>query len=123
MITMATAITITRRNSRRIAITITIMIIDHDHDHDDHHDHSDHDHAHHADYNFRAAYFHVLADAVTSLLAISALVAAAYFDLPWLDPVAGFLGTIVITRLGLQPDQVGRARSCSTRCRAAAAPA
>ena len=39
----------------------------------------------------------MLADAVTSLLAISALVAAAYFDLPWLDPVAGFLGTIVIT--------------------------
>jgi cation diffusion facilitator family transporter len=72
---------------------------DHDHDHDDHdHDHDDHhDHAHHADYNFRAAYFHVLADAVTSLLAISALVAAAYFGLPWLDPVAGFLGTIVIT--------------------------
>jgi cation diffusion facilitator family transporter len=71
---------------------------DHDHDHDHHHDHDDGDHhAHHADYNFRAAYFHVLADAVTSLLAISALVAAAYFDLPWLDPVAGFLGTIVIT--------------------------
>ena len=34
---------------------------------------------------------------MTSLLAISALVAAAYFGLPWLDPVAGFLGTIVIT--------------------------
>jgi cation diffusion facilitator family transporter len=71
---------------------------DHDHGHDHGHDHDDHhDHAHHADYNFRAAYFHVLADAVTSLLAISALVAAAYFDLPWLDPVAGLLGMIVIT--------------------------
>jgi cation diffusion facilitator family transporter len=71
---------------------------DHEHDHDHHHDHDrHHNHAHHADYNFRAAYFHVLADAVTSLLAISALVAAAYFGLPWLDPVAGFLGTIVIT--------------------------
>jgi cation diffusion facilitator family transporter len=71
---------------------------DHDHDHEDDHDHDGHhDQSHHADYNFRAAYFHVLADAVTSLLAISALVAAAYWDLPWLDPVAGFLGTIVIT--------------------------
>jgi cation diffusion facilitator family transporter len=74
---------------------------DHRHDHAEHdhahHDHSHHDHSHHADYNFRAAYIHVLADAVTSLLAISALIAAAYFGLPWLDPVAGLLGTIVIS--------------------------
>jgi cation diffusion facilitator family transporter len=69
---------------------------DHGHDHAEH-DHAHHDHSHHADYNFRAAYIHVLADAVTSLLAISALVAAAYFGLPWLDPVAGLLGTIVIS--------------------------
>ncbi len=71
---------------------------DHDHDHDHHHDHDhDHDHDHHADHNIRAAYFHVLADAVTSLLAITALGAAAYFGLPWLDPVAGLLGAVVIT--------------------------
>jgi cation diffusion facilitator family transporter len=84
---------------------------DHDHDHHDHdehdhvdHDHADHDHdhdhatdqAHHTDFNIRAAYVHVLADAVTSLLAISALVAASYFNLPWLDPVAGLIGTVVI---------------------------
>jgi cation diffusion facilitator family transporter len=77
-----------------------------DHDHDDHdhnHDHRDHDHAghhdhsHHADHNFRAAYIHVLSDALTSLLAIAALSAAAYFDLHWLDPIAGLLGMIVIT--------------------------
>jgi cation diffusion facilitator family transporter len=76
---------------------------DDDHDHDHHRDHDDRDHAghhdraHHADYNFRAAYLHVIADAVTSLLAISALGAAAYFNLPWLDPIAGLLGAIVIT--------------------------
>jgi cation diffusion facilitator family transporter len=64
------------------------------HDHDHEHDHDDH--AHHADFNIRAAYVHVLADAITSLLAISALVAAAYFGLPWLDPTAGFIGTVVI---------------------------
>jgi cation diffusion facilitator family transporter len=63
---------------------------DHDHDHG-------HEHAHHADFNIRAAYAHVVADAVTSLLAIAALTAAAYFGLPWLDPTAGFIGTIVIT--------------------------
>jgi len=68
--------------------------LDHDHDHDDH-DH-DRDPAHHADFNIRAAYVHVLADAVTSLLAISALAAAAYFGLPWLDPTAGLIGTAVI---------------------------
>jgi cation diffusion facilitator family transporter len=67
------------------------------HDHDDHdHDHG-HDHSHHADFNIRAAYVHVVADAVTSLLAITALAAAAYFGLPWLDPTAGFIGMIVIT--------------------------
>ncbi len=85
---------------------------DHDHGHGDHDHHHDHDHVHnhahdhahdHAheraqdtDFNMRAAYVHVLADAVTSLLAISALAAGAYFDMPWLDPIAGLLGTIVI---------------------------
>jgi cation diffusion facilitator family transporter len=65
------------------------------HRHDGDHDPSDHDH--HADLNIRAAYLHVMADAVTSLLAISALAAAAYFGLPWLDPIAGFIGALVIT--------------------------
>ncbi|MBV9970552.1 MAG: cation transporter, partial [Xanthobacteraceae bacterium] len=36
-------------------------------------------------------------DALTSLLAIAALSAAAYFDLHWLDPIAGLLGMIVIS--------------------------
>jgi cation diffusion facilitator family transporter len=67
----------------------------HKHEHDHHHSHDDR-HAHHADFNIRAAYVHVVADAVTSLLAISALAAAAYFGLPWLDPTAGFIGTVVI---------------------------
>jgi cation diffusion facilitator family transporter len=74
---------------------------DHDHDHDHEHEHRDHaghdDHAHHADHNFRAAYIHVVSDALTSVLAIAALSAAAYFDLHWLDPIAGLLGMIVIT--------------------------
>ncbi len=97
-------VTRTRPNSGTRMITMTHdHADDHDHAHHDHahhdhahHDHAHHDHAHHADYNFRAAYIHVLADAVTSLLAITALGAAAYFGLPWLDPVAGLLGTVVI---------------------------
>lgn len=74
------------------------------------HDH-DHDHGHHhgTDNNLRAAYFHVLADALTSVLAIVALVAGAYLGWLWADAVVGILGAIVITRWawGLMKDSAG----------------
>ena len=62
------------------------------------HDHhpSDHDHSHAKDSNFRAAYLHVLADALTSVSAIVALTAGYLFGWTWLDPMMGLLGTIVI---------------------------
>ena len=60
-------------------------------------DHHHHDHQHH-DHNLRAAYFHVLADALTSLLAIVALVSGKYFGWNWMDPVMGIVGAIIITR-------------------------
>ena len=60
-----------------------------------HHDHGDH---HHHDHNLRAAYLHVLADALTSLLAIIALVSGKYFGWDWLDPVMGIVGAVIITR-------------------------
>lgn len=73
----------------------------HGHDHQDHaHDH-DHDHhhgAHHHDNNLRAAFMHVLADALTSVLAIAALLAGRYLGWVWLDPVMGIVGAIVIAR-------------------------
>jgi len=72
----------------------------HDHDDDDDHDHDHHsgpEHDHHADHNFRAAYIHVLTDAITAVLAISALAAGAYFGWVWLDPVAGLIGFCVIS--------------------------
>ncbi|OGV95913.1 cation diffusion facilitator family transporter [Microgenomates group bacterium RBG_16_45_19] len=72
------------------------------HDHDEHdHDHVDHDHTHVGtgdDHNLKAAYLHVLADAMTSVLAIIALLAAKYFTLVWMDPVMGIVGAIMVIR-------------------------
>ena len=62
----------------------------------DHHDHK-HDHDHH-DHNLKAAYLHVLADALTSVLAIIALLTAKYYGWNWLDPVMGMVGGLIIMR-------------------------
>ncbi|PID76560.1 MAG: cation transporter, partial [Deltaproteobacteria bacterium] len=58
-----------------------------------HHDH----HGHHHDHNLQAAYFHVLADAVTSLLAIIALLAGKFWGWHLLDPIMGIVGAVIIT--------------------------
>ena len=73
---------------------------EHAHDHDDHADHDDHDHGHHHhhDHNLRAAYWHVLADALTSVLAIAGLLVARFYGWTWLDPVIGIVGAVVIAR-------------------------
>ena len=71
----------------------------HDHDHDDHHDHAPHDHAdekHHRDNNMRAAVVHVMADAAVSVLVIAGLLLARAFGWLWMDPLAGFIGALVI---------------------------
>ena len=57
-----------------------------------------HRHAHHHDHNLRAAYLHVLADALTSLLAIVALLCGKYLGASWLDPVMGMVGSILVAR-------------------------
>jgi cation diffusion facilitator family transporter len=63
------------------------------------HDHaSDRDHHHHNDHNLRSAYLHVLADALTSFLAIFALLAAKYVGLIWMDPLMGIVGAIMVSR-------------------------
>ena len=62
---------------------------------DRHHEHdggSAHDH----DLNLRAAYLHVLADAFTSILAITALAGGKFFGWAWLDPVVGIVGSVVV---------------------------
>ena len=63
-----------------------------------HHDHHHSDEHHHHDHNLRAAYMHVIADALTSLLAIVALVSGKYFGWDWLDPIMGIVGAVIITR-------------------------
>lgn len=70
----------------------------HDHHHGHHHDQNHHHahSAHHHDNNLRSAFVHVLADALTSVLAIAALLAGRYLGWAWLDPVMGIVGGIVI---------------------------
>ncbi|MBU0966482.1 MAG: CDF family Co(II)/Ni(II) efflux transporter DmeF [Proteobacteria bacterium] len=63
----------------------------------DHHDH-DHDEHQHHDHNLKAAHMHVLADALTSVLAIIALIAGKFFGWYQLDPVMGIVGAVVISR-------------------------
>ena len=68
-------------------------LLGHDHGHD--HDHA-HDHSHGHDHNLRSAYLHVLADALTSVLAIAALAAGWWFGVGWLDAAVGVVGAVVI---------------------------
>jgi cation diffusion facilitator family transporter len=70
---------------------------DHHHYHhhgDEEHGHYHHDHGH--DMNLKAAYLHVLADALTSLLAIVALTVGMIWGAIWLDPVMGILGSALV---------------------------
>ena len=69
------------------------------HGHGDDHEHAGHSHSHshhHHDLNLRAAYLHVLADAFTSVTAITALLAGKFFNWVWLDPVVGVAGSGVV---------------------------
>jgi cation diffusion facilitator family transporter len=78
---------------------VSAWLLKDDHSHSHHHADDDHDdHHEHHDHNLRAAYAHVLADAITSVLAITALVAGKYLGWNWLDPIMGIVGAIIITR-------------------------
>lgn len=70
----------------------------HHHSHEEHHHdhHHEHEHSHHHDMNLKAAYIHVLADALTSILAIIALIAGMLWGAAWLDPMMGIVGSILV---------------------------
>jgi len=72
-----------------IVNTICILIMEHSH--------SEHKEEH-EDYNFKAAYYHILADILTSILAIVALLAGKYLNITILDPIIGALGGILIIK-------------------------
>jgi cation diffusion facilitator family transporter len=75
---------------------ISVFLLDVD-DHHHHHHGADHHHEHH-DLNLRSAYLHVLADALTSVLAIGALLAGKYLGAIWMDPLMGLVGAVLVIR-------------------------
>jgi cation diffusion facilitator family transporter len=72
----------------------------HGHDHGHGHEHGDH-HEHKEDHNLKAAYLHVIADALTSVGAIIALLGAKYMNWIWLDPAVGIVGAIIVIKWGI----------------------
>lgn len=82
-------------------VSVRILGSEHQHsnisDHDQVH-HNDQESPHYTDHNLRAAYIHVRADALTSILAILALLAGKIIGWLWLDAVVGILGGLVISR-------------------------
>lgn len=82
-------------------ISVRLLGVEHDQGHA-----HEHEHEHGRDHNMRAAYLHVLADALTSVLAIVALLAGKFFGWVWLDAIMGIVGSLVISRwaIGLLRD-------------------
>ncbi len=84
-----------------VGLTVNVVsafLLNGSHGHDHHHGHSHGPDHHHEDHNLKAAYFHVLADALTSVLAIIALLFGSLFGWWVLDPLMGIVGALVITR-------------------------
>jgi cation diffusion facilitator family transporter len=81
-----------------VNVLSVFLLHDHDHDHEHEHDHP-HEHDHH-DHNHRAALLHVVADTLTSALAIAALLAVHYVGWTWLDALTGVLGGVLILHWG-----------------------
>ena len=82
--------------------------------HQHHNDHSRH-HGHaHQDHNLKAAYLHVIADALTSVFALVALFAGKLWGLVWMDPLMGIVGAVLVSRWawGLLKDTSGVLLDC-----------
>lgn len=87
-----------------IGLTINIISAfllssgDSHHHHHHHGDNDHHSHEHHHDHNLRAAYIHVITDAMTSVLAIIALLIGKFFGQTWPDALVAILGAVVILK-------------------------
>lgn len=78
---------------------ICILIMSENHVHCSAHEHKKQRWGKHREnLNFKAAYLHILADALTSVMAIAALSVAKYFDWVFLDPLTGVIGGLIILR-------------------------
>ena len=66
--------------------SISAAVLHHKEDHDDH--------------NLQGAYLHVLADVITSTIAIGTLLAGLYFHADWLDTAGGVIGALIVGRWG-----------------------
>ena len=75
----------------------------HSHDHGEHcsHQHKAPAHSHSHDHNHESAYIHILTDALTSVLAIFALLLGKWQGWSWLDPAVGILGGVVVLKWSL----------------------
>jgi len=85
---------------------VCALVLGHTHEgedgHGDGHEHAhDHGTGHQHDHNLRSAYLHVLADAMTSVLAIMALLSGKYLGLNWMDPIMGIVGAILVANWSL----------------------
>lgn len=75
---------------------ISVLLLGHNADH-----HAEEHGGHHHDHNLRSAYLHVLADALTSLFAIIALLCGKYLGANWMDPAMGIVGAYLVARWSL----------------------
>jgi len=87
-----------------LAVNLVSVLILHRSGHDPKHDHNHehHDEETHQDHNYRAAYLHVIADTLTSVFALTALLAGRFLGLAFLDPVMGIVGGLLISRWAYQ---------------------
>jgi cation diffusion facilitator family transporter len=86
-------------------VSAWLLDVDHAHEHGEHEDDDhihghEHGHDHGHDHNLRAAYLHVVADALTSVLAISAILSAHFLGWKWIDPLVAVFGALIILKWG-----------------------
>lgn len=77
---------------------ISAFLLRDEHHHDHGHSSGNQSSHHHQDHNLRAAYLHVIADALTSVLAIVALFTGKLLGWNWMDPIMGIVGAIIILK-------------------------